>query len=570
VTWVRESRGRIVTSAKSWLSHPSVDRLAPILPWGAPEDVEKVSPVAASASYLATLRDAWNFRFPQAPLERQDLVLTVPASFDDGARALTLEAARLADLANVRLLEEPQAAFYDWLFRHRRTLGAELEHTRLVLVCDVGGGTTDLTLIKVEMQNGEPQPTRIGVGDHLMLGGDNMDLALTHVAEARIAGSGERLSGARFSQLVQQCRAAKERLLAAGAPDKASITLLGTGTKLVGGSRSVELTREEVEKIIVDGFFATVTLEERPKRVRGGIVEFGLPYAADPAITRHVSAFLARYAHASQEALGHTAHGEPPLPDTLLLNGGVFRAEALARRLENILGMWRNAPLRVLHNDNPDVAVACGAVAYAIARHGGKAPRIGAGSARSYFLVLETEKKSRQGICVLPRGAEEGREIRLDERRFALRLQQPVRFNLVSSTADATWKPGDLTDLTVGDYVQLPPVATVVQAGETNGRRGDAGATQLVADGSRYARTALGEHRGRLAALAARVPIERRSPGGRGKSQASPAMAAGRGEDQPVLRRSLTGGSTQGSQTAPFAPRTHLGCSRELGDAAPA
>ncbi|MFM0529803.1 hsp70 family protein [Paraburkholderia strydomiana] len=487
--------GRLVTSAKSWLSHASVDRVAPILPWGAADDVHKVSPVEASASYLAHVRAAWNQRFPDAPLERQDVVLTVPASFDEGARALTVEAARMAGLPSLRLLEEPQAAFYDWLFHHRERLGAELAHTRLVLICDVGGGTTDLTLIEVGMADGEPQLTRIGVGNHLMLGGDNMDLALAHLVEARLAGGGERarLSAASLSQLVERCRGAKELLLGPQAPDSASITLLGAGSKLVGGARTAQITRDEVERVIVDGFFPVVGSHERPGRPRGAIVEFGLPYATDAAVTRHIAAFLSRFEAQSRKALGWVqsdagagpaaasqgvsdvepasiAGGPPPLPvpDTLLLNGGVFRAHALTQRLATTLGTWRGEPLNVLHNDNPDVAVARGAVAYSLARAGG-APKIGGGSPRSYFLVLDEpagdkpdSQPAQRGICLLPRGTEEGHEILIAERTFALRLGHPVRFHLVSSSADTVYAPGELADLSGADFVRLPPIATIV------------------------------------------------------------------------------------------------------------
>ncbi|NML31188.1 hsp70 family protein [Paraburkholderia sp. G-4-1-8] len=484
--------GRLVASAKSWLSHASVDRVAPILPWGAPDEVSRVSPVDASASYLAHVRAAWNQRFPKAPLEQQDVVLTVPASFDEGARALTVEAARLAGLPSLRLLEEPQAAFYDWLFQHRETLADELAATRLVLICDVGGGTTDLTLIEVGLaDNGEPRLTRIGVGNHLMLGGDNMDLALAHLVEARLpggAGDGkaapQRLSAASLSQLVERCRAVKEQLLSADAPESASVTLLGAGSKLIGGARSAQVSRDEVEKIIVDGFFPQVAAHARPGRPRGAIVEFGLPYATDAAVTRHIAAFLERFAAQSRKALGDDAGAaalappEPtalPVPDTLLLNGGVFRADALSRRLADTLGNWRGAPLNVLHNDNPDVAVARGAVAYTLAR-AGFAPKIGGGSARSYFLVLDempalaersdndTDAASApRGICLLPRGTEEGHEILIADRTFALRLGHPVRFHLVSSSADTVYEPGELVELSGADFVRLPPIATVVQ-----------------------------------------------------------------------------------------------------------
>ncbi|SDD91492.1 Hsp70 family protein [Paraburkholderia lycopersici] len=463
--------GRLVASAKSWLSHAAVDRLAPILPWGAPDDVARVSPVAASASYLAHVRAAWNHRFPHAPLEDQDVVLTVPASFDDGARALTLEAARLARLPALRLLEEPQAAFYDWLFHHRATLDAGLGESRLVLVCDVGGGTTDLTLIKVQFENGEPQLTRIGVGNHLMLGGDNMDLALAHLAESRLAGAQARLSAASLSQLVERCRVAKEQLLDANAPDAVPITLLGAGARLVGGARTTQLGREEVAQIVVDGFFPMGAAGDLPRRSRAAIVEFGLPYAADPAITRHIAAFLQRFAAQSREALGDASSragapdAAPPMPDALLLNGGVFRARSLARRLADTLGAWRGEPLNVLQNDQPDVAVARGAVAYALAR-AGHAPRIGGGSPRSYFLVLDEGRgDAARGVCVLPRGTEEGHALHLDDRTFALQLGQPVQFHLASTVADTAWQPGELAELATGDFVRLPPLATVVPGG---------------------------------------------------------------------------------------------------------
>ena len=454
--------GRLVTSAKSWLSHASVDRLAPILPWGAGDEVGKVSPVTASASYLAHVRAAWNHRFPHALLEDQDVVLTVPASFDDGARALTLEAARMAKLPALRLLEEPQAAFYDWLFHHRATLGAELAETRLVLVCDVGGGTTDLTLIKVHFEDGEPQLTRIGVGNHLMLGGDNMDLALAHLVETRFANEQTRLSAASLSQLVERCRAAKEQLLGAEAPGSVAITLLGAGSRLVGGARTTELSREEVEQIIVEGFFPMGSPDDLPRRSRAGIVEFGLPYASDAAITRHIAAFLHRLNAQSREALGVSDAARTSMPDTLLLNGGVFRAKALSGRLASALGAWREKPLHVLQNDHPDVAVARGAVAYGLAR-AGHAPRIGGGAPRNYFLVLDEDKEGSRGVCLLPRGTEEGHEVHLEDRVFALRLGAPVRFHLVTTVADTVWQPGDLVDLTTGDFVRLPPVATVVQ-----------------------------------------------------------------------------------------------------------
>lgn len=447
--------GRLVTSAKSWLSHPAVDRLAPILPWGAPPEVARVSPVEASASYLRYVRSAWDAQHPQHPLAQQDIVLTVPASFDEAARALTLSAARLAGLPTLRLLEEPQAVLYDWLLRHRGTLTKELAQTRLVLVCDVGGGTTDLSLMAVEHQEGEPQLSRIGVGNHLMLGGDNMDLALARLVEARLAGaaadaSARPLSASQLAQLVERCRSAKELLLAADAPAQTQVTLLGGGARLVGGARSVTLTRADVAQLVVDGFFPAVEASAQARQARGGLVEFGLPYARDPAVTRHIADFLRQHDQA--------------MPDTLLLNGGVFRAPALVQRLQDTLAAWRGAPLRLLHNDNPDVAVARGAVAYALAQQG-LAPKIGGGAARSYFLRLDDAKGSAQarGICLLPRGTDTGREVLLAGRTFALRLGQPVRFHLVTSVAQRPEQAGDLVDLNE-DFAPLPPIVMVLPA----------------------------------------------------------------------------------------------------------
>jgi molecular chaperone DnaK (HSP70) len=462
--------GRLVASAKSWLSHPGVDRTAAILPWGAPDDVPKVSPVEASASYLAHVHAAWNAQFPDAPLAAQDLVLTVPASFDEGARALTVEAAHLAGLPGVRLLEEPQAAFHDWLFRHRNSLSTALAQTRLVLVCDVGGGTTDLTLIQVAHTGAAmPQLTRIGVGDHLMLGGDNMDLALAHLVEQRL-GDTTPLSAARLAQLVQRCRVAKEILLAADAPQSTTVTLLGAGARLIGAARSVELTRDEVTHLLVDGFMPQGGAHSRPLKRRAGLVEFGLPYPADPAITRHLAAFLARHDSAARQALiNDPLAGALAMPDTLLLNGGAFHAPALAQRLERTLALWRGGPLQVLHNEQPDVAVARGAVAYALVR-AARVPQlgsgIGGGSARSYFLVLEGAGAGAQGrgICVLPRGTQTGAEVHLHSHTFALRVGEAVRFHLVSSVADTPWQAGELVDINPDTFVRLPTMTSVLPA----------------------------------------------------------------------------------------------------------
>jgi molecular chaperone DnaK (HSP70) len=478
-----KASGRLVSSAKSWLSHPGVDRSAPILPWGAAPDVPSVSPLEASAGYLRHVRHAWNHRFPHDRLQSQEIVLTVPASFDEVARRLTVEAAHLAGLPQVRLVEEPQAACYDWLARHAEALEDILAGIRNLLVCDVGGGTTDFTLIRVERRDRQPELVRIGVGEHLMLGGDNMDLALAQVAERRLLSAGSRLSAAQLSQLVQQCRGAKERLLVQEAPQSASVTLLGAGARLVGHARSTELSRDEVRELVVDGFFPKAAPHERPQRRRAGIVELGLPYTADPSVTRHLAAFLADHAGSLRiDAADPTSSEDTlPIPDAVLLNGGVFHSTALSNRLLEVLGTWRGEAPLLLHNEHPDLAVARGAVAYALARRG-QGLRIGGGSARSFLLLVEgKESQAQRAICLLPRGAEEGRELRLTERLFSLRLGQPVGFRLVSGTSDHSYSPGELVDIDQEHFRPLPPLATVLAGPATADARAHEVSVQLAA-----------------------------------------------------------------------------------------
>ncbi len=448
--------GRLVSSAKSWLSHAGVDRAAPILPWGAAEGVQKISPLQASASYLAHLRAAWDAQFPDAPLAQQELVLTVPASFDEGARALTLEAAQLAGLPPLRLLEEPQAALHDWLLMQSAQVAQALQGTEWLLVVDIGGGTTDLSLVQVKATDGLPELTRRGVGAHLMLGGDNMDLALAHGLEAEMAAPQPRLSAARFAQLVQRCRVAKEQLLAGDAPEAVTVTLLGSGTQLMGGARSAQLRRDTVQQRLLDGFFPLQPADARPQQRQAGLLAWGLPYPFDAAITRHLAAFLAAHAR---------------MPDSVLFNGGVFHSPAIAQRVVDQLVQWRGAPLRVLVNEHPDWAVARGAVAYGLERAQRGQPtaaarglRIGGGSARSYFLRLDTDDSHLRVICILPQGSEEGVAQRLADQRFSLRLGQAVRFHLLASTALGQVRAGEVRDLAGEDLVHLPPLTAVLPA----------------------------------------------------------------------------------------------------------
>ncbi len=473
-----KSPGRLVTSAKSWLSHPTADRTAPILPWGGLEGVEKISPVEASAGYLRHVRDAWNDQHPDARLEHQDLTITVPASFDEAARTLTCDAASAAGFKQFQLIEEPQAVFYDWLWRERRQIAAHLDGIRLVLVVDLGGGTLDLTLIAVRQGEHGPDFTRIAVGQHLMLGGDNLDLALAHLAENKLASAGQVISPLEFSQLVEQCRQAKELLLSDTAPERVKVTVLGAGSRLIGGARSVDFECAEVQNLLVEGFFPYVELGDLPDRRRSGVVEYGLPFAKDPAITRHISAFLTEHRHVIAEALGH-ANDRGILPDALLLNGGVFNSPLLKGRLIQQMERWGAHQIRCLQNPHPEEAVAHGAVASAWARRGGTVKKITSGAARSLFLVLEGEKEGVSKLCcLLPRGTEEGKEIVLSDRRFKLKVGAAVQFHLVASQDDFTPLPGALTDLDDLAFKALPPLSLVM---DTRGRKEDAVEVQLVA-----------------------------------------------------------------------------------------
>ncbi|WP_050911004.1 Hsp70 family protein [Vibrio campbellii] len=469
--WARELgakvEGRQVSSAKSWLSHQAVDRSSDILPWAGAQDVDKVSPVIASASYLNHIRQAWNYRHPSNKLEDQDVVVTVPASFDETARKLTLEAAELAGLKKIVLLEEPQAVCYDWYARHQQTAADELKELPLILVCDVGGGTTDLSLIEASFSSqNELALDRIGVGEHLMLGGDNLDLALAHLAESRFNQS-KKLTAASLTKLIQQTRKAKENLLSASAPEEVKITMLGSGSKLLGGTKSIGLSKQEVHQIALDGFFPLSDFSEVPDKRRSAVVEFGLPYVADPAVSKHVAEFLTTHQQVSRAALGIEDDKQNAIPVGLLLNGGVFNSELVTERVTTLLSDWRGAPVTVLDNPHPDWSVALGAVAFGKARRGAQL-KIGGGAARSYFLHLQEKNKMGKALCLLAKGTEEGHEIRLSGRRFSLTLGEPVRFNLLTSTHDTLTnntaiQNGVMVDVDPDLFAPLPPYITTLE-----------------------------------------------------------------------------------------------------------
>jgi hypothetical protein len=477
--------GRLVTSAKSWLCHAGVDRSAPLLPWSAPPDVARISPVEASARYLHHFVESWNDRMardqPEHRLEKQSIVLTVPASFDDVARNLTVEAARKAGLENLTLLEEPQAAFYCWLALHSVKEAAQLKPGSRCLVVDVGGGTSDFSLIRAIEQQGELGFVREAVGEHLLLGGDNMDLALAKFVEARLPGAG-RLDAAQYGMLTQACRLAKESLLSPAPPPQFTVTVMGRGRQVVGGAQHATLTPAEVRQILFEGFFPLVPRDAEPLRgPRTGLHEMGLPYVSDPAISRHLAVFLTR--HTASGVQQATAPGSEA-PQALLFNGGVFQPAALRERLVDVMRQWYATPEQpwqplVLSNPSLDLAVAWGAAYYAWLRDtGGR--RIGGGIARSYYVAVETATRSAEAdrdgaplsvLCVVPQHLEEGQEIVLEQPELELALGQPVSFPLFTSTVRGEDQAGALLQVLPEQLLQLPPLQTILRGGKRSGTR---------------------------------------------------------------------------------------------------
>jgi molecular chaperone DnaK (HSP70) len=446
---------RLVTSAKSWLAHAAVDRTAKILPWGAPDDVPRVSPVTASARFLAHLCAVWDAGHPDDPLAEQEVVLTVPASFDEVGRELTVAAAAEAGIAALTLLEEPQAAFYAWLATRERDWGRVLAGARRVLVVDVGGGTTDFTLIAVDAAEDPPRLERVAVGEHLLLGGDNMDIALARQVEARLGERAGKLDSVRWQGLVLQCRLAKECLLE-GQTATATVQLAGRGRAIVAETVTAELDRGDVEQLVLDGFFPLVPADARPRASAGaGLREWGLPFASDSEIPRHLAAFLARH----QATIGSA--------DAVLYNGGVFTPAALRERMTAVLAVWAGgAPPIVLQSVGLRDAVARGAAYYGLVRRG-EGVRVSAGSARACYLGLgpADDRACERLLCVLARGMEEGAVVEVREPEFEVLANQPVSFQLYTSTSRSGETPGALVEAPRAELARLPPIRTVLRHG---------------------------------------------------------------------------------------------------------
>ncbi len=462
-----ENANRLVSSAKSWLSNQSADPTQPLLPLTAPEGISKISPLEASRQYLLHLRSAWDAAYPEAKFEEQTVLVTVPASFDPAARELTQRAAQLAGYPSVTIMEEPQAAFYAWINRNPNWR-EQVKPGDLILVVDIGGGTTDFTLISVTEKNGELQLERVAVGEHLLLGGDNMDLATARFAEAQFAAKGTKLDAIQFHSLWQQCRHAKEVLLSsdANAPDEQPLTILGRGTGLVGGTIRGKITREEVRKLLLDGFFPVVGPDAAPQRQRrAALMEVGLSYAADPAVTKHLAQFL-RQAAANLGTEGFAR------PTHLLLNGGVLQAGAIEHRIFEVLNGWLSsagAPTVIeLQNESKQAdlmhAVAHGAAYYGLARTG-KGVRIRGGVPRTYYVGIESSSPAVPGLpapmkalAVVPFGLEEGSKIELPQRQFALVVGEPAEFRFFSSLSRKKDAPGTLVEEVGEDLEELAPI----------------------------------------------------------------------------------------------------------------
>jgi hypothetical protein len=452
---------RVVTSAKSWLSYTGVDRTATILPWrGGDEDDDsnatRVSPVQASMRYLSHIRSAWNAAM-DAPLENQDVFLTVPASFDPGARELTVNAAREAGLPNITLVEEPQAAFYSWLGHVGETWRKALRPGDVVLVCDVGGGTTDFSLIAVtDDGEGNLQLERVAVGNHILVGGDNMDLALAHLLTQRLEEKGKKVKKRQHRALIHACRRAKETLLAHDAPDDVPISVLGAGSKVIGGTLRTELTRTDVETLVLDGFFPVVGADTQPKRQQAiGLKKRGLAYESDPAITSHLAAFTARHGRA---------------PTAVLWNGGVMKGAMIRERVLGQLGAWYGADsVRSLVGTDLDLAVGHGAAYYGCVRRG-QGVRIRGGTARAYYIGVETAMPAIPGftppiqaLCVAPFGMEEGTAVDLDDDELSLIVGQSATFRFFASTER---KDPAGAIIAIAELEELAPIETLLPAAD--------------------------------------------------------------------------------------------------------
>lgn len=477
--------GRLVSSAKSWLCHGGVDRTAGILPWGKDSDAQKVSPVEASSRYLQHIREVWNETIAKGRdnyfLEEQMIIITVPASFDEVARELTVKAAQKAglNLNRIKLMEEPLAAFYAWLYQNKDKWQEKIKPGQIVLVCDVGGGTTDFTIIAASEGEDGLRFNRLSVGDHLMLGGDNMDLTIARVIEMQLTGQPGKLDSKKWHQLTHQCRKAKELLLSEKENKQdVDITIMGGGSKLIAGTLKSNINRTKIEELIIDGFFPFVDLEKEQKSIsRKGLTEWGLPYVQNPQVTSHLADFWQRSLPLIKKETGR----DTPYPDFLLFNGGALTPNVIRGRIQSVVQKWfKNAAgedwqPEELNNPRPELAVAIGAVNYGIAKIFNDI-KVGSGSPRAYYVKVAVANdnvdgsgqplKTHKAVCLVPRNSEEGFETQLEKPSFEVITNQPVSFNIFSSSTRLDDKIGNIVNLSEEEVTQLPPIHTLLRYGK--------------------------------------------------------------------------------------------------------
>lgn len=480
-TFAKERGGevptRLISSAKSWLCHNGIDRREKILPLEFDEDEKKVSPLEACSKILLHLRESWDAVNPNALLKSQQVLITVPASFDPSARQLIQEAAQMAGYPEIVLLEEPQAAFYSWLYANHENWRNQLKVGDTVLVVDIGGGTTDFSLIGVEETNGNLALHRQAVGSHLLLGGDNIDLALAYLAKQKLEDQGHEIDSWQLQALVHQCRKAKELLMGDKPPESIEVTILGRGSKLIANTLKVAITRQEAEQLILNGFIPLVGAQERSSFEKiAGIQQIGLPYVKDPRISSQLAKFLSMTGESNSTEMDRFV-----VPSAVLFNGGTMKAYALRDRLMSLLNNWSkeltNNPVRELSDADFDFAVSRGAVYYGLARQG-HAIRIKSGTSRSYFVGVEEAapavpgiSPSLRAICIVPFGMEEGEERDLEGQEFVLALGQLASFRFFSH---ATPYLANGTEPQIGTIVrnwkneltELHPIETILEKGK--------------------------------------------------------------------------------------------------------
>lgn len=467
-----EVAARLIASSKSWLCHPHVDRTSPILPWNAPESVDKRSPLDVSSFYLSHIRQAWNHSMAENEddrLEQQNVFLTVPASFDAVARELTVKAAGKAGLTNITLLEEPQAAFYSWINNRKKQWRKETKAGDIVLVCDIGGGTTDFSLIEVTEEEGDLVLQRIAVGDHILLGGDNMDLTLAYEAKKHFTEKGIKLDSQQMLALVYNCRLAKEKMLNDPECVSQPVVILGRGRSVVGGTIQTEIKRDEVEKTVLEGFFPPCSIDDSPTRRRAaGLKEIGLHYESDSAITKHLARFLRKQGEKLEEKQKKFLH-----PTKILFNGGVSKSSVIKERVIEVLNQWladdNEQSVAVIEGNNPDLAVACGAAYYGLAKLR-RGVRIRGGTSRTYYVGIETAMPAVPGmappikaLCVVPFGMEEGSDTEIKDHEFGLVVGEQAVFRFLGSTTRKKDETGMLLEeWEEEELVELAPLETAL------------------------------------------------------------------------------------------------------------